>query len=91
MRPSEVQFAKNLEALKSPQCRRIVSVLSIEPKTLPELARRCKLTPGSIDKHLEILESAGLIHMSHADSLAKASLQEAALRETRDWFLSLGK
>ena len=91
MKLSEIQFASNLDALKSPQCRRIVKALYVQDLTVSELVSGCKLTEGSIRKHLEILTSAELVKIGAAAGQGKYSLNVNAFSETHDWFVSLGK
>ena len=91
MKPSEVQFAKNLEALKSPQCRRIVAALNSGALTISELSQNCNLTQGSIEKHIEILNIAELLHSEEANDETKYSLNLSTFLETLDWFKDLGK
>ena len=67
MKPTEIQFALNLEALAAPQCRRIVEALVQDSQTLTDLAKLCKLTPASIDKHLDILGRSGLVKIRTID------------------------
>lgn len=90
LKPNEIQFAKNLDALKSPQCRRIVKAIFHEARSIPELSSVCKLTPGSLLKHLDILISAGLIELRESNGTTSYSLRQAEFQETQDWFLSLG-
>ena len=89
MKPSEIQFALNLEALSAPQCRRIVEALVQDSQTPKELAKLCKLTPASIEKHLEILIDAGLVKLRTVDGVKKAYLQDSKFKPTLDWFSSL--
>jgi DNA-binding transcriptional ArsR family regulator len=89
MKPSEVQFALNLQALASPQCRRIVEVLVKGPQTLQELSKACELTPASISKHLEILAGANLVKVRNLDGAKTAYLQSAKFEPTIDWFITL--
>ena len=89
MKPSEIQFALNLEALSVPQCRRIVEVLVQGPQTPKELSKLSKLTPASIDKHLEILIEAGLIKVRTVSGVKKLYLQTSTLKPTLDWFQKL--
>jgi predicted transcriptional regulator len=49
------------EKLKSEQCRRILEALESGPKTTDELVKLCKLTPGSIEKHTDVLVEARLV------------------------------
>ncbi len=90
MKPSEIQFARNLEALRSPQCRRIIQVLFSETRTIPELVRDCELTQGSIEKHLQVLTDAGLVETAVSANETSFRLCAAAFSETHDWFKFLG-
>lgn len=89
MKPSEVQFAKNLQALAVPQCRRIVEALIEQPQSSAELSKACKLTPGSIEKHLQILFEAGLVKLHKTNGVEKVHLQISKFNPTLDWFLKL--
>lgn len=89
MKPNEIQFAHNLKALSAPQCRRIVETLIQDSRTLKELSKLCKLTPASIDKHLEILTEAGLVKVRSVGGVKKAYLQSSKFKPTLDWFLRL--
>jgi len=50
------------EKLKSEQCRRILEALESGPQTTAELSKATKLTLGSVEKHLEVLMVAELVH-----------------------------
>jgi DNA-binding transcriptional ArsR family regulator len=89
MKPSEIQFAQNLHALSVPQCRRMVEVLIQDSHTLKDLSKLCKLTPASIDKHLEILIDAGLVKVRTVGGVKKAHLQTSKFKPTLDWFQNL--
>ena len=89
MKPSEIQFAQNLQALSVPQCRRIVEALIEDSQTLKELSKLCKLSPASIDKHLEILIQAGLVKVRSVGAAKKACLQASKFKPTLDWFYNL--
>jgi DNA-binding transcriptional ArsR family regulator len=89
MNPSEIQFSHNLHALSAPQCRRIVEALIQDSHTLKELSKLCKLTPASIDKHLVILNEAGLVKIRSVGGVKKAYLQTSKLKPTLDWFYKL--
>ena len=91
MKPSEIQFAKNLEALKSPQCRRIIRALYTEARTVADLAAVCKLSQGSIEKHLEVLADAGLVETKVMAGAVTYVLQTEVFSETHDWFKALGQ
>ena len=89
MKPSEIQFAQNLQGLSAPQCRRIVEALVRDSLTIKDLSKLCKLTPGSIDKHLEILTQAGLVKVRSVGGAKKAHLQASKFKPTLDWFNKL--
>ena len=89
MKPNEIQFAHNLQALSAPQCRRIVEALVQDSHTLKDLSKLCKLTPASIDKHLEILIQAGLVKVRSVGGVKKAYLQTSKFKPTIDWFYEL--
>jgi len=89
MKPSETQFALNLEALAAPQCRRIVQALVEKPHSGQELAKACKLSPASIEKHLEPLIGAGLVVFTKVDGIEFLKLERSTLQPTIDWFADL--
>ena len=89
MKPNEIQFAHNLQALSAPQCRRIVEALVQDSHTMKDLSKLCKLTPTSIDKHLEILIQAGLVKVRSVGGVKKAYLQTSKFKPTLDWFNKL--
>ena len=89
MKPNEIQFAHNLQALSAPQCRRIVEALVQDSHTMKDLSKLCKLTPASIDKHLEILIQAGLVKVRSVGGVKKAYLQTSKFKPTLDWFSKL--
>ena len=89
MKPEEIQFAHNLKALTVPQCRRIVEALVQDPQTRTDLTKMCKLTPASIDKHLDILVQAGLVKFRSVKGVERAHLQVSNFKPTLDWFIKL--
>ena len=89
MKPEEIQFAHNLNALAAPQCRRIVEALVQDSLTRTDLTKICKLTPASIDKHLDILVQAGLVKFHSVEGVKRAHLQDSKFKPTLDWFTKL--
>ena len=89
MKPSEIQFAQNLQALSVPQCRRIVEALVQDSLTIKDLSKLCKLSPASIDKHLEILIKAELVKVRTVGGVKKSYLQLSKLKPTLAWFSNL--
>ncbi|ASY20266.1 hypothetical protein A7sIIA15_05330 [Candidatus Planktophila vernalis] len=57
--------------------------------TMKDLSKLCKLTPASIDKHLEILIQAGLVKVRSVGGVKKAYLQTSKFKPTLDWFNKL--
>lgn len=89
MKPHEIQFSLNLEALSAPQCRRIFEALIYEPKAISDLSKACKLTPASINKHLEVLKASGLVKVRAVDGEQVAQIQKSKFKPTLEWFLNL--
>jgi DNA-binding transcriptional ArsR family regulator len=89
MKPHEIQFSLNLEALSAPQCRRIIEALIDKPMAITQLSKTCKLTPASINKHLEILKKSGLVKVRAVDGDQVAQIQKSKFKPTLDWFLNL--
>jgi DNA-binding transcriptional ArsR family regulator len=89
MKPHEIQFSLNLEALSAPQCRRIFEALIDEPMAITQLSKTCKLTPASRNKHLEILKKSGLVKVRAVDGDQVAQIQKSKFKPTLDWFLNL--
>jgi DNA-binding transcriptional ArsR family regulator len=89
MKPHEIQFSLNLEALSAPQCRRIIEALIDKPMAITQLSKTCKLTPASINKHLEILKKSGLVKVRAVDGDQFAQIQKSKFKPTLDWFLNL--
>ncbi|CAB4817377.1 MAG: helix-turn-helix domain-containing protein [Actinobacteria bacterium] len=89
MKPHEIQFSLNLDALSAPQCRRIIEALIDESMAITQLSKTCKLTPASINKHLEILKKSGLVKVRAVDGDQVAQIQKSKFKPTLDWFLNL--
>jgi len=89
MKPEEIQFALNLQALSAPQCRRIVEVLVEGSFTTEELSRLCKLTPASIEKHLEVLRESGLVKVLNREGAKEVRLLISKFKPTVEWFSKL--
>ena len=89
MKPEEIQFSLNLEALSAPQCRRIIEALMVESSAISDLSKNCKLTPASINKHLEILKTSGLVKVRAINGVQVAQIQKSKFKLTLDWFEQL--
>jgi DNA-binding MarR family transcriptional regulator len=66
-----------------------VEVLVQDSQTLKDLSKLCKLTPASIERHLEILIEAGLVKIRPVNGVKKAYLQTSNFKPTLDWFSGL--
>lgn len=89
MKPHEIQFSLNLEALSAPQCRRIIEALIDQPMSITELSKTCKLTPASINKHLRILKDSGLVKVRAVNDVQLVQIQKSKFKPTLDWFSNL--
>jgi DNA-binding transcriptional ArsR family regulator len=89
MKPHEIQFALNLEALSAPQCRRLVEALNNTPLSQEDLSKVCKLSPASVEKHLTLLKDASLIKVRVKNGERIVQLQSAMLQPTVEWFSKL--
>lgn len=89
MKPEEIQFSLNLEALSAPQCRRIIEALMVESSAISDLSKTCKLTPASLNKHLEILKTSGLVKVRAINGDQVAQIQKSKFKPTLDWFEQL--
>lgn len=89
MKPKEIQFSQNLAALSAPQCRRIIESLMVESIAISDLPKTCKLTPASVNKHLEILKNSGLVKTRAVNGIQTAQIQMSKFKPTLDWFEEL--
>ena len=89
MKPEEIQFALNLQALSAPQFRRIVEVLVEGSRTTEELSRLYKLTPASIEKHLDVLRESGLVKVHNREDAEEVRLLISKFKPTVEWFSKL--
>ena len=89
MKATEIQFALNLKALSVPQCRRIVEALFRCSHTQDELSNVCKLSPASIEKHLNILEEGGLVKVRINKGVRKIEIDTSKIQPSIDWFSML--
>jgi DNA-binding transcriptional ArsR family regulator len=73
-------------ALSDPQRRGILERLDRGPATLSQLARPSGLTLNGIKKHVQILESAGLVQTAKVGRARECRLGSATtLGEAGDW------
>lgn len=74
-----------------PQCRLLIQALAKSPSSIVELSKICKLSVGSVEKHMQILLQAGLVTNYYPGGPEYCQLCEDVFHETREWFSQLGK
>jgi len=62
------------ESLSSEQCRRILAALDSGPKSVESLVKLTRLTPGSVAKHLQVLQAANLATLDAEGLATKTTL-----------------
>jgi DNA-binding transcriptional ArsR family regulator len=72
-------------ALSDPTRRRIVRDLSRGDRTVMELARQFAMSQPAVTKHLNVLETAGVIARRREGRRRRCSLRPAALRRPTTW------
>ena len=72
-------------ALADPARRRIVARLSRGPATVNELAEPFAITKQAISKHIQVLESAGLVTRTRDAQRRPVHLNPARLEELTSW------
>lgn len=78
---------KVFEALASTQRRKILAYLSGAELSAGEIASRFDISKPAISKHLDILETAGLVHSRKAGQFVFYSLQPDSLANTLNGFV----
>lgn len=84
MNPQQV-----LAALAEPSRFRIVELLAAEPRTVGEIAKLLDARQPQTTKHLQTLESAGVITIHRLGRRRVASLQRESLRALSEWINGL--
>jgi len=72
-------------ALADPTRRAMIDALSRGERTLTELAAPFQISVPAVNKHLRMLERAGLVRRGRAAQRKPCTLQAQPLREARDW------
>lgn len=71
-RPAELD--RTLAALADPHRRRVVDLLSAEPRAAGELARALDVTAPTMSRHLKTLRESGLVEESHPEFDARVRI-----------------
>jgi DNA-binding transcriptional ArsR family regulator len=72
-------------ALADPVRRRIVARLSRGEATVNELAEPFAITKQAVSRHIQVLETAGLVTRSRDAQRRPVHLSESALEELTEW------
>src|SRR5579875_418278 len=81
----ESQLDATLAALADPTRRRIVERLGHGGATISELARPFEMSLTGMNKHVRILERAGLVSTRKSGRTRRVSLGHARLHELERW------
>lgn len=73
------------DALSSEHRRRIVSILAAGPTDTPALGRRFDLTKQALNRHLTVLEQAGLVERELQGRVHRLELVDEPLNQVTDW------
>ncbi|MDH3426169.1 MAG: metalloregulator ArsR/SmtB family transcription factor [Acidimicrobiia bacterium] len=73
------------EALANGHRREIVFALSLQPRSISELASLRGLSLPAIHKHIRVLEDAGLVMRRKSGRTNFLALSRGPLREVQDW------
>ncbi|MGG7100336.1 ArsR/SmtB family transcription factor [Rhodococcus sp. 24CO] len=76
---------KAFMALADPVRRRIIARLSTGPQTVNELAEPFEITKQAVSKHIQVLETAGLVTRSRDAQRRPVHLNAAALEALTAW------
>jgi DNA-binding transcriptional ArsR family regulator len=78
-------------ALSDPTRRAVIRSLSEDgPSTVTELAARLPVTRQAVAKHLEALETAGLVSTTAAGRSRRYRLTPRPMTEAMDWMTDVG-
>jgi DNA-binding transcriptional ArsR family regulator len=72
-------------ALADPVRRRIVARLSRGPATVNELAEPFAITKQAVSRHIQVLETAGLVTRTRDAQRRPVHLDAAALQQLTEW------
>lgn len=87
-----VKYALDAEAnaIASPARRAIIDRLAAGPASMSELASALEVSLPAIDKHLRVLDDAGIVAKTKAGRTTQISLEPGSLTELAAWALSTG-
>lgn len=72
-------------ALASPHRRRIVDVLALHPASIQQVAERVGLSLTAINRHIAVLEAAGLVRRLKSGRVNFLAVRREGLLAVRGW------
>lgn len=84
-RGEDEQLDEILDALANPHRRDIVRIVSLQPAAISELARQRGLSLPAINKHIGILERAGLVDRRKVGRTTYLTLKRQPLAALQGW------
>ncbi len=88
MSAASARLDRTLAALADPHRRRVVDLLSEQPRAAGELAAALGLSPPTLSRHLRALRQCGLVEDAHPAFDARVriySLKSGPMVELRRW------
>ena len=85
MKSKNVQLDGIFEALANKHRRAIVYRLSLQPKSIMQLAKAQKLSLPAIHKHIKILERVGFLQRKKSGRVNFLALDRSALQKLQSW------
>ena len=83
------QFDEGLDsvfaALGNAQRRRIVDLVSLQPASIQQLALQIEMSLTAINRHINVLEEAGLVIRRKAGRVNFLSISRSTMRRVQDW------
>ena len=79
---------RTLAALADPHRRRVIDLLRERPRRAGELAKKLKLAPPAMSRHLRVLRESGLVEETHPSFDARVriyTLNARPMNELKTW------
>lgn len=74
-------------ALGNAHRRRIVDLLSLQPASIQQIAQQVEMSLTAINRHINVLEEAGLVIRRKVGRVNFLSINRATMRRVQDWAL----
>ena len=72
-------------ALANPHRRKIVDLLALQPASIGQVAEKVELSLTAINRHITVLEEAGLIQRRKSGRVNFLAIRRSGLRLVQDW------